>query len=378
MIRILLLCLLLMVPGRAWAGITMNGVINDGAGVCSYNISFGILSDNHYNETENTNVQNVTEIVNFWNNQTVDFIVSLGDMVDDDGANKTHELLNLANLEVELLKFDGDVYGVLGNHDLEVLNYTDYFDSSSIIKSNYTSFNRSGYHLVFLRGADSTPYFNMSQTQLDWLTNDLANSSLPTIVFIHQGIEWDFPGNLSAISEEGDGSNQLATWSFEGLALSNTNIFRLYWNLTNSGTTRTIDLYKNSTKDSDSKIASGNRNGDGIISFTAVASSNLTGNVTVAYSGDDTSGGNNITIGDFAPYPFNLYAYNANTTREILEADSDVFVVFRGHGHSNKFDVINNITHIEVPACSSGANFQTIYIYNRTVSVNGNGTAESY
>jgi hypothetical protein len=37
-------------------------------------------------------------------------------------------------------------------------------------------------------------FFKMSQTQINWLEQDLANTLLPTIVFLHQRLDMDYPG----------------------------------------------------------------------------------------------------------------------------------------------------------------------------------------
>jgi hypothetical protein len=100
------------------------------------------------------------------------------------------------------------------------------------------------------------------------------------------------------VTEAGDASNQLSAWSILGANSGNTNAGVLYWSLTNSGTTRTVDLYKNSDGAAENKVATGYRTGDGVIILAAANDSGITGTVTVAYSGDDTTlAANTLTFG---------------------------------------------------------------------------------
>jgi hypothetical protein len=73
----------------------------------------------------------------------------------------------------------------------------------------------------------------------------------------------------------------------------------VYWNLTNSGTTRTIDIYKEVGKTT--KIASGNRNGNGSITINPLANYGVSGSITVTYTGDDTDASNTFDLGTLPP-----------------------------------------------------------------------------
>lgn len=93
----------------------------------------------------------------------------------------------------------------------------------------------------------------------------------------------------------GDADNQLSSWVFKGITYNNTNNGVLYWSLTNSGATRTVDIYKSSFAVGN-KVATGSLVGDGVIILSAVNSSGLTGSVTVAYTLDDADASNSITF----------------------------------------------------------------------------------
>ncbi len=95
-------------------------------------------------------------------------------------------------------------------------------------------------------------------------------------------------------TEAGDASNQLADTFFFGASTSNTDAGVLYWNLTNSGSTRTLSFYKNSGKTQ--LVASGSRVGNGAINLNQQNASGLFGVSTVTYTGDDTDSANTYTL----------------------------------------------------------------------------------
>lgn len=94
-------------------------------------------------------------------------------------------------------------------------------------------------------------------------------------------------GLTESIAEAGDASNQMSAWTFTGESSSNTNSYVLYWKLENSGTTRTVSIYKDSA--GANLVAQGSRDGDGEVTLTQQNSSGLAGTVTVAYTADDTT-----------------------------------------------------------------------------------------
>lgn len=104
---------------------------------------------------------------------------------------------------------------------------------------------------------------------------------------ITKGRQVYISGTLN-VDEAGDASAQLASWQIEGATIFNTRAGKLYWKLTNSGTTRTVDLYRDSGGATATRVATGARVGDGVIALTAVNSSGITGGVTVTYTIDDT------------------------------------------------------------------------------------------
>ncbi|MFH1603276.1 MAG: hypothetical protein ABIH03_05160, partial [Pseudomonadota bacterium] len=105
-----------------------------------------------------------------------------------------------------------------------------------------------------------------------------------------------YVSGFAGIIEEGDASTQLSSWVITGTTLRNTAQGRLWWTLENSGTTRTVELYRHINLDgtfpTEALVASGSRSGDGSITITEENSSGIAGSVTVAYTVDDTDSAN--------------------------------------------------------------------------------------
>lgn len=94
----------------------------------------------------------------------------------------------------------------------------------------------------------------------------------------------------------GDAHEQLSDWSVTGATMSNTDAGTLYWNLTNSGSTRTVNAYKDSAEAAGDLVLQGTSSGDGTITLAEQNSSGLSGSVTVAYTTDDTDSANLLLV----------------------------------------------------------------------------------
>jgi len=93
----------------------------------------------------------------------------------------------------------------------------------------------------------------------------------------------------------GDTGNQISGLTLLNASAANTNAGTLYWTLTNSVTTRTVNLYKNSGKTQ--LVGTGTINGNGTFNILPQNASGLTGTVGfLVYTGDDTDAGNTITV----------------------------------------------------------------------------------
>ncbi len=98
------------------------------------------------------------------------------------------------------------------------------------------------------------------------------------------------------IKENGDAGDQLSLWNLTGVTLQNTNVFRLYWELSDIAGTRTVSLYKAPGKASTDLVAQGTKAGDGSITLSAQNSSGLSGSVTAAYTVNDIDSANTLEL----------------------------------------------------------------------------------
>ena len=190
MIRLLLILISISIPlyGMEISNVTMKGV--------SFKkpiVSFGICADMHYDNLKepvdaDDNLKYL--IANCWNNN-VDFIISLGDLIDG-GSSEGDSLIDLGLMENILKTFNGSAYEVIGNHEWVIRNSI--IANSILITSKYYSFDKNGVHFICLNSSHSA-YATMGATQLAWLQADLEASDLPTIVFMHYRIDQDYPGD---------------------------------------------------------------------------------------------------------------------------------------------------------------------------------------
>ncbi len=156
----------------------------------------------HYGES----VDKMAECVELMNNQKVDFLIELGDLKDESKpATEAGTLKFLQRIEAVFGRFKGPRYHVLGNHDVDSISkeqFLDLVENTGIGKErSYYSFDSKGAHFVVLDAdytANGTDYdhgnFNWRDTnipdhELKWLGKDLAATSKPVIVFVHQQLD---------------------------------------------------------------------------------------------------------------------------------------------------------------------------------------------
>jgi len=174
-------------------------------------IRFGILTDVHYAELPPRNnryyheaLGKTTECISFMNEQKLQFLIETGDLKDAGGT--VEETLGfLDTIEGELQKFNGPLYHVLGNHDVDKLSKAQFL--SRIKNTGFTkpqahySFDMGSWHFVVLdanytskgesheSGNFDWKDCHVPAEQLEWLKRDLNKSNKPTIVFVHQQLD---------------------------------------------------------------------------------------------------------------------------------------------------------------------------------------------
>jgi calcineurin-like phosphoesterase family protein len=182
-------------------------------------LSFGIVTDAHYADRDSNNTRQyresatkMTECIALMNAKKVDFLIELGDFKDQNSPAREEETLEyLVLMEKIYAQFNGARYHVLGNHDVDSISkqqFLDHVQNTGILKeSTYYSFDSKGFHFIVLDAnykSDESNYdrgnFHYTDTniplkQIDWLKKDLASSSTPVIVFVHQQL--DITGNAA-------------------------------------------------------------------------------------------------------------------------------------------------------------------------------------
>lgn len=176
-------------------------------------LRFGIVTDAHYADSHDRgtryyreSLDKLTECVEQMNEMQVDFLIQLGDFKDqDEPPTEESTLRYLKTIESVYRQFKGPRYHVLGNHDMDSISKEQFLagiENTGITSGRgYYSFDLKGVHLVVLdanytaegddydRGHFAWTDANIPQEELEWLQGDLASTSLPVIVFIHQQLD---------------------------------------------------------------------------------------------------------------------------------------------------------------------------------------------
>lgn len=156
-------------------------------------IRFGIIADLHH-DIMHDGPERLSAFIKEMNTVSPDFIIQMGDFCYPKKENQP--LMDIWN------SFKGPAYHVIGNHDTDGGYKREQVVTFWKSKGKYYSFDANGFHFIILDGnehndSDARPpgYARfISATQLEWLKNDLENTSSPTIVFCHQGLDNDAGG----------------------------------------------------------------------------------------------------------------------------------------------------------------------------------------
>lgn len=121
------------------------------------------------------------------------FIIQMGDFCVP--KEKNIPLMNIWN------QFEGPKYHVIGNHDIDGGFTQDQVVDFWKAKGKYYSFDTNSYHFIVLNGNErpsddlSKGYpRSITKEQREWMEQDIDATSLPVIVFCHQGIDNDMDG----------------------------------------------------------------------------------------------------------------------------------------------------------------------------------------
>jgi predicted phosphodiesterase len=203
----------LKITGLTMAGLSLGIPISANEKPIKPKIHFGMVTDPHYADADTKGTRHyreslskLDECVTFMNEQKVDFLIELGDLKDQDpSANEQNTLKYLHTIETVFKKFNGPRYHVLGNHDMDSISKQQFLahakNTGISPNASYYSFDQKGLHFVVLDAnyiSDGSDYdhgnfkwtdANIPNTQIEWLTKDLASTTKPTIVFVHQPLD---------------------------------------------------------------------------------------------------------------------------------------------------------------------------------------------
>lgn len=170
-------------------------------------LRIGLIADIHYADKPRWNNRNyrlspdkAREAISKFNDSNTDFIVLLGDNIDE--MEKEADLNHLKFIDKIINQFNGEVHYVLGNHDLGELAKKEFINNTSGKGEapNY-SFSKEDYHFIVLDAnfrQDGVAYSGgnfewtdsyIPSSQLNWLSGELEKSRTEdrnVIIFIHQ------------------------------------------------------------------------------------------------------------------------------------------------------------------------------------------------
>jgi len=174
-------------------------------------ISFGVFADVHYMiDVDSGDIYcnkdgdaKLIDIIEEFNKRNLPMAFELGDFIYYCGEvyDEAKHLEALIEIDSIFKNFKGKRHYVLGNHDLDIFTKAAWLSAIEREGLNYYSFDKRGWHFIILDTmykADGTDAekgqlggfegneLYISQTELDWLKNDLLKSQMkPTVVFTH-------------------------------------------------------------------------------------------------------------------------------------------------------------------------------------------------
>lgn len=177
--------------------------------------SFGFITDIHYADRDKVDndfvyrdaLPKVEAAVTKWNTRNLDFVLMCGDFIDHLSRSypgtESEGLADLPVIDAVFQQANAPAKYVLGNHDVDVLTKAQFIANTGM-DDPYYSFDVQGkLHVIvldtcFYADDNSANFANgnwesysvryVPPAQRTWLTNDLASTSLPTIVFSHYGL----------------------------------------------------------------------------------------------------------------------------------------------------------------------------------------------
>lgn len=167
----------------------------------------GILTDLHHADKVpmktrfyRESAKKLEEAVQRFNEEKPDFIVELGDLIDQ-AKTVEQEIAWLDEIEKVFAKVTSPRHYVLGNHCVATLTKEEFIAHTGASKISHYSFEHGGVHFVILDAcyrSDGEPYgrsnaewtdANIPAAELAWLREDLKVAMHPVVVFAHQRLD---------------------------------------------------------------------------------------------------------------------------------------------------------------------------------------------
>ena len=174
-------------------------------------IRIGVITDLHYAEKPpggsrhyQESTKKLTEAVALFQQEKPDFVIELGDLVDA-APTAEEEIRFLKKINAIFEKVECPRHYVLGNHCVATLTKEQFYQSCGAKQTGYYSWDQNGVHFIVLDACyqkDFEDYRpgnfewsdpNIPPVEVAWLTKDLASTTLPTVVFVHQRLDLE-PG----------------------------------------------------------------------------------------------------------------------------------------------------------------------------------------
>lgn len=173
-------------------------------------VRIGLVTDLHYADMPSAGTRHyrdtlkkLGEAAKRFEEEKVDFVVSLGDMIDSaDSLNVEKGYLQRVVKEFEAAP--GRRHYVLGNHCVSALTKPEFLEIVDQ-EASYYSFDVRGFHFIVLDAcfrSDGSPYgrknfdwkdANIPAAELEWLRADLSQTKQTTVVFVHQRLDVEPP-----------------------------------------------------------------------------------------------------------------------------------------------------------------------------------------
>ena len=195
---------------RAVGGVLLSSSIPLFSCETDHSLRFGIVTDIHYSERASygtryfkQSIEKLKNAIDVFNQADLDFIIELGDLKDQDSEpERKNTLKYLDTIEAVLQTFNGPVYHVLGNHDMDSISKEDFLNHTSnhkdADKKTYYSFTCNGIKCIVLDAnysEDGSPYDTgnfdwtkafIPKSQQEWLQKELSSDEIPILIFVHQ------------------------------------------------------------------------------------------------------------------------------------------------------------------------------------------------